>query len=103
MAGNNAPAAGPFPQPYDSAGTPSLQQPRPQQQQQAESSQPELSDGGGSSMAPPPPPPPELWQQLQALLDVLLGRLREHWEVDDDGQLAVQLQATARSLQARGM
>ncbi len=97
MASNSTLAVGSFPQPYDSAGASSLQPLLPPPQ--LESLPPQPSDDVGYSRDPPP----QLWQQLQALLDVLLGRLREQWEAEDDEQLAVRLQATARSLQASGM
>ncbi|GFR50033.1 hypothetical protein Agub_g12194 [Astrephomene gubernaculifera] len=56
-----------------------------------------------ATAAPPPPewfpPPPRLSSLLEALLDLLFGRLREHWECKDDKQLMVRLQTRAKNLQ----
>ncbi|GLC46049.1 hypothetical protein PLESTM_001818100, partial [Pleodorina starrii] len=59
-------------------------------------------------LAVPPPPasaPPSSWNslpklsyRLEALLELLLGRLREHWECEDNQQLADRLETTAAGL-----
>lgn len=48
----------------------------------------------------PLPPPLPLRPLLQALLDLLLGRLRARWQVADNASLTVRLAVLARSLQA---
>ncbi|KXZ50827.1 hypothetical protein GPECTOR_15g513 [Gonium pectorale] len=50
--------------------------------------------------APPPTPPMPLSMQLEAFLDLLLGRLREHWECDTDQELTVRLQVAARGMKS---
>jgi hypothetical protein len=59
----------------------------------------EGAEGAAPAAAPAPYVPPPLGPRVAALLDLLLGRLLQHWECSDEAQLVVRLQATARSLQ----